>query len=370
MKISDILKKRSRGISFEVFPPKTDEGRNAIVNLVADLSVFDPLYVSVSYGAGGTSREGTFMMLKLLREMTQLPLMSHLTGIGETRESMDWALRTLQAIGIDNILALRGDQPKNLPEFDPTAGSFPHAVDLVKYIREYGTFSIGVAVYPEGHRESRDSQFPGPGFARSPREVALLKGASGSCREGLHSPDIAKDMKYTKKKIDAGADFAITQMFFDNRYYYEFRERCAKLGITIPLLPGIMPILDCVKMKQFAGMCGSTIPREILDRLGEPVEPLRRPDKSGLRHNATSRRSPAGRDCGHGEEVRKTSARPRRERSVERSVEPLGVDFAIRQCEDLIKNGVPYIHFYSMNRTDTMREILSAIGSSLLKKTA
>ena len=294
MKISDILKKRPSGTSFEIFPPKTEAGRDAIVKLAADLSVFDPLYVSVSYGAGGTTREGTFMMLKLLREQTRLPLMSHLTGIGETRESMDWALRTLQTIGIDNILALRGDQPKNFPEFDATADDFPHADDLVAYIKEYRTFSIAVAVYPEGHRQS---------------------------------PDIEKDMEYTKQKIDSGADFAITQMFFDNRYYYEFRERCAKLGITVPILPGIMPITDCGKIKQFAGICGSKIPREILDRL-EPVQELP-------------------------EEMRK-----------------LGVEFAIEQCEDLIKNGVPYIHFYSMNRTDTMSEILKAIGPALLKKTA
>ncbi len=142
MKISDILKKRPRGTSFEVFPPKTDEGRDAIIKLAADLSVFDPLYVSVSYGAGGTTREGTFMMLKLPREQTRHPLMSHLTGIGETRESMEWDLRTLQKIGIDNILALRGDQPKNLPDFDATAGDFLHAGDLVAFIREYRTFSI------------------------------------------------------------------------------------------------------------------------------------------------------------------------------------------------------------------------------------
>jgi methylenetetrahydrofolate reductase (NADPH) len=288
------LKKRTRGISFEVFPPKTDEGRNAIAQFVLDLSAFDPLFVSVSYGAGGSTREGTFKTLKLLIETTRLPLMSHFTGIGETRETMDRALRTLQATGIDNILALRGDRPKNLPGFDPTAGSFPHAADLVSFIREYGTFCIGVAVYPEGHRESRG---------------------------------IEKDMEYTKQKIDAGADFAITQMFFDNRYYYEFRERCAKHGITVPVLPGIMPILDCVKVKHFAGMCGSTIPQEVLDRL-EPLQDLP-------------------------EEMRK-----------------LGVEFAIQQSEDLIRNGVPYIHFYSMNRIDTMREILAAIGPSILKKTA
>lgn len=286
MKIRDILKTRKQGISFEVFPPQTIEGREEIVRIVKDISVFDPLYVSVSYGAGGTTQDRTLMVLKWLKKETNVSLMSHLTCIGATRESMDWMLRALQVVEVENILALRGDPPKSIPHFDPLQGDFKNARDLVEFIKEYKAFSTAIAVYPEAHRQSES---------------------------------VEKDMEYTKQKIDAGADMAITQMFFDNRHFYDFRERAAKHGITIPILPGIMPIIDCRRMVSFARLCNTTIPQEILDRMA-PV--LDMP-----------------------EEMRK-----------------LGVEFAIRQCTDLIKNGVRYIHFYSMNRSDTLQEILKSLS--------
>lgn len=286
MKLREIFKTRKQGISLEVFPPKTDEGKDEIVRIVKDMAIFAPLYVSVSYGAGGTTQERTLMVLKWLKEETKVSLMSHLTCVGATRESMDWLLRALQVLGVENILALRGDPPKSIPNFDPLAGDFKYARDLVEFIKNYNAFSLAVAVYPEVHRQS------------------------GS---------VEKDMEYTKQKIDAGADLAITQMFFDNRYFYEFRERAAKSGITIPILPGIMPIVDCRKMVSFAGVCNTTLPTEILERM-EPV--LDMP-----------------------EEMRK-----------------LGVEFAIRQCRDLIRNGVRYIHFYSMNRADSLQEIMKALN--------
>ncbi|OGW45663.1 MAG: methylenetetrahydrofolate reductase [NAD(P)H] [Nitrospirae bacterium GWC2_57_9] len=285
MKLRDIFKTRSQGISFEVFPPKSEDGKDALLNTVKDLSGFDPLYVSVSYGAGGTTQERTLMTLRWLRQETSLSLMSHLTCVGSSRASMDSLLREFQSLGVENILALRGDPPKSIPDFDPLKGEFKYARDLVEFVRDYKAFSIAVAAYPEGHRES---------------------------------PSIEKDLEYTKQKIDAGADIAITQMFFDNRYYYEFRERASRAGISVPILPGIMPIVDCRKMVTFAEACSTTIPQEILDRM-EPVLDLP-------------------------EEMRK-----------------LGVEFAIRQCQDLIRNGVRYIHFYSMNRAETMRDILSVV---------
>lgn len=285
MKIRDMFKTRSRGISLEVFPPKSTEGKDDLLQVVRGLSAFDPLYVSVTYGAGGTTQERTLMTLKWLKEETSLSLMSHLTCVGAKKVSMDSLLQELKARGIDNILALRGDPPKGIPDFDPY-GEFSYAKDLVKFTKKYDYFSIGVAVYPEGHRQS---------------------------------PDIWTDIEYTKEKIDAGADFGITQMFFDNRYYYAFRERAAKQGIAIPIIPGIMPIVDCRKTVAFAGLCNTTIPQEVLDRM-EPL--LNLP-----------------------EEMRKA-----------------GVEFAIRQCEDLIKNGVRYLHFYTMNRADSISEIMQALS--------
>jgi methylenetetrahydrofolate reductase (NADPH) len=286
MKLRDIFNKRKQGISFEVFPPKTVEGKDEIIRIVKDVALFDPLYVSVSYGAGGSTQDRTLMVLKWLKQETNLSLMSHLTCIGATRESLEWILGAFKVIGIENILALRGDPPKSYPGFDPLKGEFKYARDLVEFIKEHKAFSLAVAVYPEVHRSS---------------------------------DTIEKDMEYTKQKIDAGADIAITQMFFDNRHFYAFRERAAKYGISIPVLPGIMPIIDCRKMLSFAGVCNTTIPQEILDRM-ELVLDLP-------------------------EEMRK-----------------LGVEFAIRQCQDLIRNGVRYIHFYSMNRSDSLQEILKAIN--------
>lgn len=288
MKISDKFKDRRQGISFEFFPPRSVSGKESFMKVVHDLKAFDPLYVSVTYGAGGTTQDRTMNTLKWLKQETGLAVMSHLTCIGATEASLSALLKEFQIIGIDNILALRGDPPKNAPDFDPARGEFQYAGDLVRFIRKKsGSFSIAVAVYPEGHGQS---------------------------------PSIEKDMEYTKQKIDAGADFAITQMFFENGHYYRFLDRAAALGIAIPIIPGIMPIVDCRKIVEFAGLCNTTVPKEVLDRM-EPVLDLP-------------------------EEMRK-----------------LGVEFASRQCEDLMKHGVNYFHFYTMNRADSVIEILSVVGA-------
>ncbi len=286
MRISDVFRKRTDGVSFEFFPPKSPEGKQSFIAVVKDLGLYDPLYVSVTYGAGGTTRDRTAHALTWIKQDTDLTVMSHLTCVGATKSDIRGLLEAYRSQGIDNILALRGDPPRNVPDFDPSRGEFRYARDLVEIIRQYGHFSIAVAVYPEGHGQS---------------------------------PSIEKDMEYTKQKIDAGADFCITQMFFENRHYYAFRERAERLGITIPILPGIMPIIDCRKIVEFAGFCNTTVPKEILDRM-EPVLDLP-------------------------EEMRK-----------------LGVEFAIRQCEDLRKHGVRYFHFYTMNRSDSVSEILEALG--------
>ena len=287
MKIRDLLRTNDCGFALEFFPPKNEEGKTAFLRVVDDLKAFDPLYASMTYGAGGTTRERSMNALGWLREKDRLPLMSHLTGIGANRDSIKAIADELKALGIDNILALRGDPPKNASAFDLMSNDFPFARDLVIFLKGTGRFSIGVAVYPEGHAQS---------------------------------PSLEKDLEYTKQKIDAGADFAITQMFFENVHYYRFRDRAAKAGITIPLIPGIMPILDCKRIKDFATVCNSTIPRSILDRI-EPVTDMP-------------------------EEVRK-----------------LGVEFAVKQVEDLLSHGVRYFHFYTMNRSDSVSEILTGVGS-------
>jgi methylenetetrahydrofolate reductase (NADPH) len=286
VKIADILKTHTEGVSLEFFPPKSAAGKDAFMKVVHELAAVDPLYVSMTYGAGGTTQERTINSLAWIKEETNLTVMSHLTCIGATRSAMHELLRKFEAEGIDNILALRGDPPKLAPGIEPQKGEFDYARDLVEFIKDLHDFSIAVAVYPEGHSQS---------------------------------PSIERDMDYTKQKIDAGADFGITQMFFDNRHYYDFMERAARSGITIPILPGIMPIIDCKRIVAFAEVCNTTIPQKILDRL-EPVMDLP-------------------------EETRK-----------------LGVEFAVQQCEDLMNHGVKYLHFYTMDRCDSVTEILNALG--------
>jgi methylenetetrahydrofolate reductase (NADPH) len=285
MLIREVLKKNEKGISFEFFPPKSSSQRKDFMAVVKELSTFNPLYISVTYGAGGTTQERTITTLQWIKEETDLTVMSHLTCIGATRSSMDELLRRYISMGVDNILALRGDPPRNVPDFDPSKGEFRYARDLVRFIKGYNYFSIAVAVYPEGHQES---------------------------------PNLEKDIEYTRQKIDEGADFAITQMFFDNRYFYEFMERALKAGITIPIIPGIMPIGDIKKISEFASYCKATIPEKIRKRFG------------GIEDNP--------------DEMKKA-----------------GIDIAIEQCLELFDNGVRFFHFYTLNRSEMVSSILKVL---------
>ncbi|MDA8087968.1 MAG: methylenetetrahydrofolate reductase [NAD(P)H] [Nitrospiraceae bacterium] len=291
MKIKEVLRQRSSGVSFEFFPPKQPGSEVFFINVVRELAGYNPLYVSVTYGAGGSTQDRTRQALLSIKGATELNVMSHLTCIGATTASITSILEDYGANGIDNILALRGDPPRNMKGFDLTKGEFRYARDLVEFIRKrYGDyFSIGVAAYPEKHPEA---------------------------------PSLEKDIEYLKMKADAGADFAITQMFFDNAYYYDFMERALKHGIDIPILPGIMPITDFNKIKEFCSFCNASIP-ESLEKKMLPVLD-----------------SPEG--------IRKT-----------------GTEHVGAQCEDLIRNGVRYLHFYTLNRADTISDILDPLKDLL-----
>ena len=186
------------------------------------------MYVSVTYGAGGSTQETTRDTIFRIREETDLNVMSHLTCIGATRKDMDSLLKDYISHGVDNILALRGDPPKGVKDFDPATGEFRYARDLVEFVKGYGYFSIAVAVYPDGHQEA---------------------------------VNLEKDIEYTKVKVDAGADFAINQMFFDTGYYYNYMDMAVKAGINIPVIPGILPITDFNKVKEFASFCNTTVPQ-------------------------------------------------------------------------------------------------------------
>jgi methylenetetrahydrofolate reductase (NADH) len=280
MKIKDLLKTQGGGLSFEFFPPKNKEGENELFKAVGKLEHFAPTFVSVTYGAGGSTLKNTRHVVERIKQETSLIPMPHLTCMNQSREELTRILRSYLSRGIVNVLALRGDPPKGI------AGSTPrddlcYARDLVQLIASFDSFSIGVAVYPEGH---------------------------------IDAPNPEMDLLYTKQKIDAGADFAITQMFFDNRFFYDFMERAERIGINVPIIPGIMPITDTEKIKKFCQSCGATLPIHLVQSLEKVAS---------------------------ADEARK-----------------IGVEFATKQCADLQMNGVRYLHFYTLNRAEAVAEIL------------
>ena len=281
MKIGELLARQGKCISFEFFPPKTEQGEERLFEVITRLEHLDPGYVSVTYGAGGSTARNTHRIVKRIKDTTSLTPMPHLTCIDQTREDIQRILGEYRDEGIENILALRGDPPADKTEADLPKDRFCYAAELVKVVKRFEAFSIAVAVYPEGHCDA---------------------------------PDLETDMRYTREKVDAGADFAITQMFFDNRFYFDFMDRAAQAGITIPVIPGIMPVTDISRIMRFAGLCGATLPQALIEKM-EAASSLA-------------------------------------------EVERIGIDYATRQCQELWSQGVHYLHFYSLNKAETVTEVL------------
>ena len=275
MKIIDILNSKKTVISFEFFPPKTEKGELELFDNILSLKKLKPDFVSVTYGAGGSTREKTNeLAVKISKE--DINVMIHTTSIMHTKNQMKEMIRTYKDEGIDNLLALRGDSPQGM-NLDYSKQEMVHAVDLINLIKsEFGShFSIGGAAFPEGHLESKNKE---------------------------------KEMEYFKLKQDAGMEFAITQLFFDNSYYYDFLDRTEKKGVNIPIIPGIMPITNYQQIEKFIAMCGATVPKELIEKLERVKE--------------------------------------NREES-----EKIGIEYAVKQCEDLMKNGVKGLHFYTLNKS-------------------
>ena len=285
MKIKELMARQERSISFEFFPPKTKEGEAQLFEAIAKLESLNPVFVSVTYGAGGSTLKNTRNVVLRIKQETSLTPMPHLTCIDQDKNELKKILGDYREQGIENVLALRGDPPKGTEKFIPPQNGFCYAIDLVKLTVSVGGYSIGVAVYPEGH---------------------------------IESPSLEMDIFYTKQKIDAGADFALTQMFFDNHFFYDFMERAGKAGISIPIIPGIMPVTDIERTKKFSQMCHATLPASL-------VEGMQKITSADEAHR-------------------------------------FGIDFATRQCENLWRNGVRYFHFYTLNHSETVTEILRNLG--------
>lgn len=235
MKIASLFGRGAPVVSFEFFPPKTEEGVETLYRTVEELRPCRPSFVSVTYGAGGSTRDRTIELVTRIQRELGIVTMAHLTCVGSTREEIGDVLRRLHDGGIRNVLALRGDPPKGQAEFEPVAGGFRYASELVAYIREQPfDFCVGAACYPEGHVENRD---------------------------------LDADLRNLGTKVTAGVDFLVSQLFFDNEDYRAFVRRARSVGILVPIVPGLMPVTNVSQTERFTQMCGARIPQELRRRL-------------------------------------------------------------------------------------------------------
>lgn len=286
--ISDILKQKKQTFSFEVFPAKTPEGDiNLIYKIFRELAELKPDFISCTYGAAGGNKDKTLAIVEHIQNAYNIPTMAHLTCISHTKEEISEIIKKIEKKGIKNILALRGDPPKDNPNLSPGIDNYKHSSELVKYIRHFfkDDFGIGVAGFPECHPLSKN------------RET---------------------DLFYLKEKLNCGADFVITQLFFDNNLYFKYVNDAKKAGITKKIIPGILPITSYSGLVKFCNACGATIPKIIHDTFA-PYD-----------------------------------------NNTEKIIE-LGIEFAIKQCKELLANGAPGIHFYTLNKVYSVKNILREV---------
>lgn len=285
MRIDQILATGLPAVSFEFFPPKSEAGFQQLYRTIEDLRPLQPSYVSVTYGAGGSTRAKTVELVERIQREAKIRSMAHLTCVGHTAAEIGGILDDLWAAGIRNVLALRGDPQAGQSQFTATEGGFAYADELVAYVRSRHDFCVAVAGYPEGHPQCLNR---------------------------------TRDLENLKRKVDAGACFVITQLFFDNADFYRFRDAARAIGVTVPIIAGIMPILNVGQMKRFIGMCGAKIPHPLLLQL-EALE------------------------------------------SDADAVHAAGVEYATRQCRDLLAKGADGIHFYTLNKSKATVEICKAL---------
>ena len=286
MRIDQILGTGKPTISFEYFPPKTDAGFASLFQTIGELHAIRPSYVSVTYGAGGSTREKTVELVERIQREQKIRSMAHLTCVGHTAEELEQILDDLWKAGICNVLALRGDPPVGQSQFVATKGGFSNADGLVSLARVRHDFCIGVAGYPEGHPQCLN---------------------------------LTRNMEHLKRKVDNGANFIVTQLFFDNADFYHFRDRARAAGIKVPIVAGIMPITNVAQIKRFVSMCGAKIPNPLLLKL-ESVE------------------------------------------SDAEAVHEAGVHYAIEQCRDLLMRGTDGLHFYTLNKSKATVQIVKALN--------
>ncbi len=287
MKIGELLSAKTPLFSFEFFPPKTPEGETQLFRTLDELKALQPAYVSVTYGAGGSVRAKTLEWVSRIQNQIGLTAMAHLTCAGSTREELEAILQGLERSGIQNIMAVRGDPPKGASEFQSVEGGFRYASELIELIREgFGQrFCVAGGGYPEAHPESQSA------------EADLLR---------------------LKEKVDKGLDFVVTQLFFNNALFFGFVERARRMGIKVPIIPGLMPITNLGQIRRFMDLCGASIPGPLLSRLEKAPDP--------------------------------------------ESVMQIGIEHATRQAAELLEARVPGIHFYTLNKSPATRQVMENLA--------
>ncbi len=251
MRIIDLIQPEKPCVSFEFFPPKTEEGMASLLSTIATLKSLSPSFVSMTYGAGGSTRSKTVELVSKIKHEIGLEAVAHLTCVGHTQDELNSVLSELQRHGIENILALRGDPPKGQTAFVPTHDGFAHAAELVRFIKKKFSFCIGVAGYPEKH---------------------------------IEAPSLEEDIRHLEEKVRAGGDVIVTQLFFNNADYFSFVDTLRKRGIKTPVIAGIMPVTDTEQIKRFAGMCGAALPAELLKKLDAAAGDKERMVEVGIEH--------------------------------------------------------------------------------------
>jgi methylenetetrahydrofolate reductase (NADPH) len=286
MRIDEILAAGAEPcFSFEFFPPKTEEGEQNLQRALDELTPLEPSFVSVTYGAGGSTRSRTIEITTSIKRDRGIEAMAHLSCVGTTKEQLREILDEVEASGIDNVLALRGDPPAGETEWRPTPGGLHYSTELAQLIGEHYEFCVGAACFPEVHPEA---------------------------------PDLEHDLRFLKQKVEAGARFLITQLFFDNALYFNFVDAARAAGIDVPIIPGIIPITNVEQIKRFTQQIGASIPAPLAEQLELHSDD---PD----------------------------------------AVLEFGVAYATLQSADLLARGAPGVHFYTLNKSPSTRAILSAL---------
>ncbi len=286
MKVTEMWKRKQPTISFEFFPARNAEAAEKLTRVIDQLAIMQPDFVSVTFGAGGSTREGSRQMVDRLKNDLKLEVMAYFAGYGLGPDDIEAVLDSYQTLGVDNVLVVRGDPPHGQPDFKPHPASLAHASELLEFIRPRYKFCLGAAGYPEGHIEAESRQ---------------------------------KDLEYLKLKVDKGAEYIITNYFYDNRFYFDFVAACRRLGITVPIVPGIMPIFSVKMMHNLAKLCGASIGEDLQQKLAALPEG----DPKALLY--------------------------------------FGIDFAFEQCQGLLAAGVPGLHFYTMDRSPSTAGVLTRL---------